>query len=938
MPPPVAAVPGSPQVLPDGSLFGDYRILNLLGRGGMGAVYEAEQLETGRRVALKVLSHRLDSQAARARFLREGRLAASINHPNSVYVFGTEEIDGTPAITMEIVSGGNLQEKVLRDGPMPVSRAVDVILQFVSGLEAAQAVGILHRDVKPSNCFIDRDGVAKIGDFGLSISTEARGDSELTVAGAPLGTPAFSSPEQLRGEELNARSDLYSVGATLYYLLTGEVPFREANMIKLLSRVLEEAPPDPRLLRPEIPRDLSRIILRCLAKTPGDRFKSYADLSVALQPHGPAAPTPATLALRFGAYTLDTLVMGPFGIAIQALAWGGIGEIFNQDHVGSARSLVVALVINLMVALYFGILEGTRGASLGKKLLRLRVVDPKGRLPGFPRAFLRACLLIIIMALPYWIMLPAHPELAGGAQSGLVSMLVGFGGLATLGLLFCAARRRNGYAGLHGLATGTRVVRAPLTERRPRLIVSEKSDEETPAGAGRIGPYHVIEALGAGATGEWFLGYDTKLLRRVWVRSVAAGTAPVCSAQRAHHRPGRLRWITGRRSDDENWDAFEAPAGLPLSALADGSQSWQSVRFWLLDLAEEFTLAEAEGSLPDTLAFDRVWITADGNAKLLDFPAPGAAPATATFDTPESFLRGIGEATLRSSKPPVPLHARPLLDPARPDPLDSLLGSLRQAVRRPATVSRLRRLLITVGVSALPMVGLFFVGVFMLVSQSVRKNHPDLLELSTITTLIQYSRDQDDASGFGNLTILDTVLKHAERDGHRENLRRYVAHRYRDLVEDPATWSRWESNFIIDPHRQRLAREAIADYPTLTPEEIAAAEQAAAPFLKKQHHGPDGLRAHADHLHLDHVCRDPLPPDGAHRPSWPDPQDVRGSGGDRGRRASLAASRLLALPHRVVARSGRRGAGGSALPASGCCDDPHPAPYPRPGHFLAPPP
>ena len=831
MPPP--ELPATQQILPDGSDFGDYRILKLLGRGGMGAVYEAEQKDNGRRVALKVLSRQLDSETARARFLREGRLAASINHPNSVYVFGTGEVDGTPVISMEIVSGGNLQEKVIRDGPMPVTRAVDVILQLVSGLEAAQAIGILHRDVKPSNCFMDRDGTAKIGDFGLSISSEARGDSDITLAGAPLGTPAFASPEQLRGEELNARSDLYSVGSTLFFLLTGEIPFRETNVIKLISRVLEEAPPDPRSLRPEIPPGLSRIILRCLAKTPGDRFKSYADLRAALQPHGSTAPTPATLALRCGAYMLDTLVMAPVGIGIQALLWGGVGEIFNQGNIASDKYLIAAVGLNLMVALYFGVLEGTRGASLGKKILRLRLVNTKGNLAGFSRAFLRACLLIILLALPYWIMLPFHPELISGSQGGWVSMLLSFGGVVTLGLMFCRARRRNGYAGLHGLATGTRVVRTPVAVRRPRLLVAERSADEVPAGSERIGPYHVIETLGATQAGEWLLGYDTKLLRRVWVHSVPIGTPPVFAGQRDQHRQSRLRWITDRRSDDQSWDAYEAPAGLPLSSLVNGAQSWEAVRFWLLDLAEEFTLASAEGSVPATLAFDRVWITTDGHAKLLDLPAPGAAPDTAVFETPEAFLQGIGEATVRASKPPIPLHARPFLHSTGPNTLESLLGLLRLTIRRPAGVSRLRRLLITAGVSAFPMVGLFFVGAFMVISQSVRKNNPDLLDLSTITTMIQYSRDQGGTAGFGNLTTLDTVLKHSERDGHRENLRRFVAYRYRDLIENPETWHQWQSNLIVDPHRQRLAREALADHPTLTAEEITAAKEAAAPFLKK---------------------------------------------------------------------------------------------------------
>ncbi len=216
----VAGAGATSRSLPQpGEQLGHYAIIRLLGAGGMGAVYEAQDLESGRRVALKVLSHRLDSPEARDRFFREGRLAASINHPNSVYVFGTEEIGGTPVITMEMVSGGTLQDRVRAQGPLPVGKAVDCVLQLIEGLEAAQRIGILHRDIKPSNCYIGEDGTVKIGDFGLSISTAVRTEPALTATGAFLGTPAFCSPEQLRGEELSVRSDMYSVGTTLYFLV-----------------------------------------------------------------------------------------------------------------------------------------------------------------------------------------------------------------------------------------------------------------------------------------------------------------------------------------------------------------------------------------------------------------------------------------------------------------------------------------------------------------------------------------------------------------------------------------------------------------------------------------------------------------------------------------------------------------------------------------------
>jgi serine/threonine protein kinase len=198
--------------------FGDYRLLGLLGRGGMGTVYEAEQLNTGRRVALKMLGQQLDSPEMRRRFLREGRLAAGVNHPNSLYVFGSEEIEDLPVITMEIAGSGTLKDKLKQQGRYPVPEAVDAILDVVSGLESACAHGVLHRDIKPSNCFVCPDGSVKVGDFGLSVSTLARADTFVTAHGKIMGTPAYAAPEQLRGDTLDLRADIYSVGATLFSL------------------------------------------------------------------------------------------------------------------------------------------------------------------------------------------------------------------------------------------------------------------------------------------------------------------------------------------------------------------------------------------------------------------------------------------------------------------------------------------------------------------------------------------------------------------------------------------------------------------------------------------------------------------------------------------------------------------------------------------------
>ena len=360
----------------------------------MGAVYEAEQIETGRRVALKVLTYRLNSAEARARFFREGRLAASINHPNSVYVFGTGEIEGTPAIVMELVDGGTLQDRVKRDGPLPVGNAVDAIIDVISGLQAAQAKGILHRDIKPSNCFEDADGTVKVGDFGLSISSEAREETDLTRKGMFLGTPAFCSPEQLRGEELNARSDLYSVGVTLFYLLTGRTPFEGNTTMQLFANVLEKAPPSPKDFRPEIPEELARVVLRCLEKTPGERFRNYSELHRALMPFGTDAPVPASFSQRFLAAMIDMTVVSFLSFLSKTIDFLLTGDLFTVQQ--------MLLFYPVMIG-YYAIPEGRWGCSLGKAICRLQLVDDHRNPPGYKKAGLRAAMFWTISYMPTWI-------------------------------------------------------------------------------------------------------------------------------------------------------------------------------------------------------------------------------------------------------------------------------------------------------------------------------------------------------------------------------------------------------------------------------------------------------------------------------------------------------------------------------------------------------
>ncbi len=274
----------------------------------MGAVYEAEHLATGRRVGLKMLNHRLDSSDMRRRFLREGRLSAAVSHPNSLYVFGSEEIEGHPVITMELAAGGTLKDKLDQRGPLPVAEAVDAMLDVIAGLEAAFTGGVLHRDIKPSGCFVNRDGSVKVGDFGLSVSTLGQDSSLVTATGVIMGTPAYAAPEQLRGDELDARADIYSVGATLFTLLTGRAPFDGHNAVQVVANAVNQSPKWVTEFRADVPRELARVVARCLAKEPGQRFPDYAALRSALLPFSSEEPEPASMKVRAAAGWMDFLI------------------------------------------------------------------------------------------------------------------------------------------------------------------------------------------------------------------------------------------------------------------------------------------------------------------------------------------------------------------------------------------------------------------------------------------------------------------------------------------------------------------------------------------------------------------------------------------------------------------------------------------------------
>ena len=274
-----------------GTRLDSYEIVALLGAGGMGEVYRARDAVLKRDVAIKVLPEYSRDAARLRRFELEAQAAAALNHPNIVSIFHVGRYDGSPYIVTELLDGGTLREE-LRRGPMPVRKSIDYSVQIARGLAAAHDRGVVHRDLKPENLFITKDGRAKILDFGLAKLTQrhwAAGDSSLptatkgTESGAVMGTVGYMAPEQVSGEPVDHRVDIFALGAIMYEALTGKRAFQKPTAAETMSAILNEDPPSASRHAPTIPPALQKVVHRCLEKNPAQRFQSASDLAFALE-------------------------------------------------------------------------------------------------------------------------------------------------------------------------------------------------------------------------------------------------------------------------------------------------------------------------------------------------------------------------------------------------------------------------------------------------------------------------------------------------------------------------------------------------------------------------------------------------------------------------------------------------------------------------------
>lgn len=691
--------------------LGGYRIGRELGAGGMGAVYEAEESDSGRRVALKLIGAMfVGSPDAVERFRQEGRIASMLTHPRCVFVIKTDEEAGRPYIIMELMEGSSLKDLVERQGPMPPDEAIAKILDVIEGLQAAHRLEIIHRDVKPSNCFLENDGRVKVGDFGLAKSLVK--ESHLTKTGAFVGTPHFASPEQVRGETIDQQTDVYSVAATLFFLLTGRPPFWGSDPTATLARIVADPVPSVRDLKPEVPAALDRVVRRGLDR---DRSRRYTDLEAfkqALLSLTPRRADALSLSRRAAAFVVDLIAIKIFTalvvltvalVSAVAVSTAQLARIELGPRSLGPFLFVGAGVIVASFLGYFWLLESIAGRTLGKAIFGLRVCQPHWVDPPSGAAVaLRTLAFYFFWDFGSWVALLFYWWLPNFTQWD--ASLLSWGWLACgVAVMASTMRARNNYRGVHELVSGTRVTHVASPTPRQALsgsggwLLSFLGNRRLKAGMPKNTslPEHVAGFAIRGAL-KWterdkvLLGEDATLGRRVFIWLRAATAPPLDATRRDIGRRTRLRWLASGRQGEWQWDAILAPSGCPLPEFihSEGVLEWSEARALLEDLASELRAACADKTLPQVLSPALVWVQPDGRGQLADLAltqdsddsqvAGGADETRALTLLRQAAVLALDGRVLRPQETPGPIHAA--LPAAAKTIIDRLLQGVFTAV------------------------------------------------------------------------------------------------------------------------------------------------------------------------------------------------------------------------------------------------------------------
>ena len=323
-----------------GRVLSHYRLEERLGAGGMGVLYRATDLKLGRAVAIKLLArHLVSDETAKARFVREARAASALDHPNIATIHEIGEEDGELFIAMALYEGETLKQR-LEKGRLGVKEALEVLRQVALGLEAAHRAGIVHRDIKPANILITSTETVKILDFGVAKLVSDSQTQTMTQAGQAMGTMLYMSPEQLRGESVDARNDLWSLGVLAYEVLAGVSPFQTDSSAATVARILHEEPPSLAAV-PGVPDWLAELVSRLLRKNPAERPQTASDLLQRLQDGDPTGPRGAPFPARGSRLPWWTSLVFAAGLLLASIAWWALRNRISGQNTNADRSIAV---------------------------------------------------------------------------------------------------------------------------------------------------------------------------------------------------------------------------------------------------------------------------------------------------------------------------------------------------------------------------------------------------------------------------------------------------------------------------------------------------------------------------------------------------------------------------------------------------------------------